>query len=59
MSESKTDLIAFRAEPRLAKALREAASTEAMSVSDYVRTILRTRLFDYATKSNTHAEEAS
>jgi len=52
MSENKSELIAFRAENRLAKALREQASTEAMSLSDYIRTILRLYLFDYATNSN-------
>ena len=46
MPESKTEIIVFRAEPRLAAALKEAASVEAMNMSDYIRTILRLHLFD-------------
>ena len=47
MTDNKSEVIVFRAEPRLAAAMREAASTEAMNLSDYIRTVLRLHLFDY------------
>jgi hypothetical protein len=41
-----SEVIAFRADPKLANELRKAASTEAMSLSDYMRTICRFHLRD-------------
>lgn len=48
-SDNGPEVMSFRAEPRLAKAIKQAASTEAVSLSDYIRTVLRLHLFDYAT----------
>jgi len=52
MAENKTEVLIFRAEPRLANAVRDAAKTEAMSIADYIRTVLRLHLFGYAPHGN-------
>ena len=47
MEDNQSELFSFRAEPRLARAIKEAAAVEAVTLSDYIRFVLRLHLFDY------------